>query len=53
VDDQSNRLINVVDYEVTDHIQLFTIGTFDLGDTDAEFGSLGDYSIMLGVQYAF
>ena len=53
LDDQSHRLINVVDYEVTDHIQLFTIGTFDLGDTDAEFGSLGDYSIMLGVQYAF
>src|SRR5262249_2866222 len=53
LDDASNRLISITDYELGDHIQLFVIGNVDTGGKQAEFGSLIHYAVMAGVSYTF
>jgi hypothetical protein len=53
LDDDSNRITGIFNYELNDHMQLFVISNIDVGDKDAEFGSLVDYSLMAGVGYTF
>jgi hypothetical protein len=53
LDDTSNRLIGIIDYELGDHIQLFVIGNVNTGGKPAEFGSLINYAVMAGVSYTF
>jgi hypothetical protein len=52
-DDSSDHTIGIIEYEVGDHAQLFTIGNLFLGGEDTEFGSLLNYSLMAGVSYTF
>lgn len=53
LDNGSSRIINIVDYELGDHVQLFSIASVGIGDENTEFGSLLDYSLMIGVGYTF
>jgi len=52
-DDDSNRIIAIVDYELGNHAVLFYNGTFDTGGQDAVFGSLVKQSSWFGVSYIF
>lgn len=51
LDDDSNRIISIFEYGLGDHTQLFAIGNVDIGNNDAEFGSLLKYSLMVGVKF--
>jgi hypothetical protein len=51
LDDDSNRIISIVEYGLSDRIQLFAIGNVDIGNNNAEFGSLLNYSLMAGVRF--
>jgi len=51
LDDDSNRMIGILEYEPGDRTQLFVIGSLDRGKKDAEFGSLIHYSLMAGVRW--
>lgn len=51
LDDESNRLNGIVEYELGDRTQLFIIGNVDNGTKDDEFGSLLHYSVMLGIRF--
>jgi hypothetical protein len=51
LDDDSNRIISIFEYGLTDRTQLFAIGNVDIGNKDAEFGSLLNYSLMVGVKF--
>jgi hypothetical protein len=53
LDDDSNRIIVIVEYDLSDRTQLFAIGNVDRGNKDAEFGSLVDYAVMTGVRFTF
>ena len=53
LDDDSNRIIGIVGYDLSDRIQPFVIWNVDLGNKDAEFGSLLDYSVQAGVRFTF
>jgi hypothetical protein len=53
LDDNSNRIIGIVEYDLSDHTQIFVIANGYLGNKDAEFGSLLDYSVMAGVKFTF
>jgi hypothetical protein len=53
LDDHSSRLIGIFEYEIGDHVKLFTIGNVFTGGKDTEFGSLLKYSVMFGVEYIF
>jgi hypothetical protein len=51
LDDDSNRIISIFEYGLGDRTQLFAIGSVDIGNNDAEFGSLLNYSLMVGVRF--
>jgi hypothetical protein len=51
LDDDSNRIISIFEYELDNRTQLFVIGNLDRGNKDAEFGSLVKYSLMAGVRF--
>jgi hypothetical protein len=53
LDDYSSQAVNIFEYEVGDHIHLFFVGDGFTGGSDTEFGSLVNYSLMTGIQYAF
>jgi hypothetical protein len=53
LNDDSNRIIGIVEYDLSDRIQPFVIGNVYLGNKEAEFGSLLDYSVMVGVKFTF
>jgi hypothetical protein len=53
LDDYSSRLIGILEYELGDHVRLFTIGNVFTGGKDTEFGSVLEYSVMFGVEYIF
>ncbi|HEV8717093.1 MAG TPA: hypothetical protein VGX03_30270 [Candidatus Binatia bacterium] len=53
LDDSSGRLINIFDYEIGDHAQVFSIASGRIGGQNTEFGSLLEYSLMVGVGYTF
>lgn len=51
-DDNSNRLIGVLEYDLGDRMQLFAIGNIDRGSRDAEFNLL-NYSLKVGIRFTF
>ncbi|MGH8059903.1 MAG: hypothetical protein ACREOH_22140, partial [Candidatus Entotheonellia bacterium] len=53
LDDDSNRMLGILEYELGDRTQLFVIGSLDRGNKYAEFGSLLHYSVMAGVRWTF
>jgi hypothetical protein len=53
LDDDSNRIVVIFEYDLSDRTQLFVIGNVDRGNKDAEFGSLVDYAVMTGVRFTF
>jgi hypothetical protein len=53
LDDSSDRIIGIFEYDLNDHTQLFAIVNGDTGTKNAEFGSLVNYSVMAGVRYTF
>jgi hypothetical protein len=48
LDDPSSRLIAIAEHNAGRHGQWFAVGTLGTGDTDSEFGSLVENSLMVG-----
>jgi hypothetical protein len=53
LDDNSNRFIGMLEYELGDHWKLFGIGDVFNGSTHDEFGSLNRYSVYAGIQWSY
>jgi len=53
MDDGSSRLYGSIVYSWGDHTELFTVGTYNLGDDHTEFGTFLKYQWVIGVEYAF
>ena len=53
IDDGSGQFISIVECFAGDHIQLFSIGGFNSGSGDTEFGTILDYHWMIGLEYTF
>jgi LysM repeat protein len=53
IDDHSNRIVNILEYELGEHTRLFAIGNIFPGPKKTEFGSFLNYSGMLGVSFTF
>src|SRR5690606_14196510 len=53
LNDQSDRLIGIFEYEANDHTLLYVIANGFTGSTRSEFGSLLNYSFFVGAAYTF
>lgn len=53
LDDGSSRTVAMLEYELGDHMRMFTIGSYDSGEKGDEFGFALNYSVFFGVQYTF
>lgn len=53
LDDHSNRIVNILQYDVGQHTRLFAVGNIFPAPKKTEFGSFLDYSVMLGVSFTF
>ena len=53
IDDTSSRTVGIVNYELSDHFEIFAVGNLYLGDDDTEYGSLLNHSMMAGVTCSF
>ena len=53
LDDTSSRAIGIVNYEVNNYFEIFAVGNLYLGDSDTEYGSLLNHSVMMGVTCNF
>jgi hypothetical protein len=53
LDDNSNRIVNILQYDIGKHTQLFAVADIFPAPNKTEFGSFLDYSVMLGVRFAF
>jgi hypothetical protein len=53
MDDGSSRSVAIVEYELGNHVKLFTTGDCFFGNKESEFGSLMNYSLMIGAEYNF
>jgi len=53
MDDGSSRLYGSIVYSWGDHTELFTLGAYNMGDGDTEFGTFLKYQWVVGVEYAF
>jgi len=53
LDDNSNALLGQMEYNLTNHAQLFANGTVFSGEDDDELGGLLDYRVMTGVEFSF
>ncbi len=53
LDDNSSRVIGLVEYELGDHWKVFGIGDVFNGGLNDEFGSLNRYSVYAGVQWSY
>ena len=53
LDDSSNRVVLVIDHELSNRVELFGVANVLSGDTDSEFGSLLDYSAQIGINLTF
>jgi hypothetical protein len=51
VDDGSFQITNVVGYSLGNHWELFSVGTINGGDVNAEFRSILNYQWMVGVKF--
>ncbi len=53
LDDHSSQVIPIMEYDMSDHSQLFLVGAKTFGDDNTEYGSILDYNVMVGVEYTF
>ena len=53
MDDTSSQAIGIANYEINNYFEIFTVGNLYLGDTDTEYGSLLNHSVMMGVACSF
>ncbi|BBA36096.1 uncharacterized protein sS8_4166 [Methylocaldum marinum] len=53
LNDQSDRLIGIFEYEANDHTLLYVIANGFTGSTRSEFGSFLNYSFFVGAAYTF
>jgi hypothetical protein len=53
LDDQSSQLISVAQYGIGDRVQVFLVGSQNLGSIDGEARSIVDYAYSFGVEVAF
>ena len=53
IDDSSNRLIPILEYDLTDYLQFFAVGSHNFGPDDSEAKLLVDYSWQVGIEYTF
>jgi hypothetical protein len=53
LDDDSNRIVNIVQYDVGTRAQLFAIANVFPAPKKTEFGSFLDYSVMFGARFTF
>lgn len=53
LDDDSNRFIGILEYELGDRWKVFGIGDVFNGSLNDEFGSLNRYSIYAGIQWSY
>lgn len=53
LDDRSNRVIALVEYDLTDATQLFATGHVDTGSPDDEFGALLRRSLAVGARWIY
>ena len=53
LDDTSSRAIGIVNYELNNFIEVYTIGDLYLGDSDTEYGSLLNHSVTVGLTCSF
>jgi hypothetical protein len=53
LDDDSNRIVNILQYDVGKSARLFAVANAFPARKNTEFGSFLDYSVMLGVSFIF
>lgn len=53
LDDTSSRAIGMVNYEISNYFEIFALGNLYLGDSDTEYGSLLNHSVMMGLTCSF
>jgi len=53
LDDGSGQSTALVTYFLGNHLEIFSVGTLNLGDKNTEFGSILDYQWMIGLKYTF
>jgi hypothetical protein len=53
LDDGSCQSTALVTYLLFNHLELFSVGTLNLGSKNTEFGSILDYQCMIGLKYTF
>lgn len=53
LNDQSNQMIGIIEYEANDNTLLYLITSGYTGTSKSEFGSLLKYSVMVGLGYTF
>lgn len=52
-DDHSSRLLSYMDFYAGDNTRFFTSSTINLGNHETSFGSIFDYSLLIGIEYIF
>ena len=53
LDDGSCQSTALVTYSLGNHLELFSVGTLNLGSKNTEFGSILNYEGMIGLKYTF
>ncbi len=53
LDDDSSQFIPIVQYDISDYLQLFLVVRHNFGPKNTEFRSPFDYGYQLGLQYSF
>lgn len=50
LDDRSTRYAGILEYDIGTRLELFGVGTLNMGDADTEFGALLEHSVMIGAR---
>ncbi|MGA1792273.1 MAG: hypothetical protein ACMUIM_12360 [bacterium] len=53
LEDGSGQFVSIFELFIGDHTQIFSVGSFNIGSSDEEFGSPLDHQLMLGIEYVF
>jgi hypothetical protein len=53
IEDGGGRWISIMNWDLTDHLQLFSVGSANTGSHDTEFRSVIDWQWVMGFQYTF
>ena len=53
LNDGSCQSTALVTYSLGNHMEIFSVGTLNLGDKNTEFGSILDYQWTIGLKYTF